>query len=136
MAQHHRCRSSGMPICPYTDVGVTLTSSARQDPILFTGTIASNIAYGNPDATMEQIEAAARQANCEFVWGMPQGFLTESTSNIPLPPLESRLTLFPFSWSRKPQRRPAPAPCYRACPSEEARHSRTGRGDELTGRDV
>ncbi|TFK84857.1 P-loop containing nucleoside triphosphate hydrolase protein [Polyporus arcularius HHB13444] len=48
-----------------------------QDPILFTGTIASNIAYGNPDATMEQIEAAARQANCEFVWGMPQGFLTE-----------------------------------------------------------
>ncbi|RPD58151.1 P-loop containing nucleoside triphosphate hydrolase protein [Lentinus tigrinus ALCF2SS1-7] len=48
-----------------------------QDPILFTGTIASNIAYGNPDATMEQIEAAAREANCEFVWGMPQGFHTE-----------------------------------------------------------
>ena len=49
-----------------------------QDPILFTGTIASNIAYGNPDATREQIEAAAREANCEFVWGMPQGFDTES----------------------------------------------------------
>ncbi|TBU40304.1 P-loop containing nucleoside triphosphate hydrolase protein [Dichomitus squalens] len=48
-----------------------------QDPILFTGTIASNIAYGNPDATREQIEAAAREANCEFVWGMPQGFDTE-----------------------------------------------------------
>ncbi|KAF8648489.1 hypothetical protein AX16_006199 [Volvariella volvacea WC 439] len=47
-----------------------------QDPILFTGTIASNIAFGNPDATREQIENAARQANCEFVWGMPQGFDT------------------------------------------------------------
>ncbi|TFK74690.1 hypothetical protein BDN72DRAFT_833221 [Pluteus cervinus] len=48
-----------------------------QDPVLFTGTIASNIAYGNPDATREQIEHAARQANCEFVWGMPKGFDTE-----------------------------------------------------------
>ena len=49
-----------------------------QDPVLFTGTIASNIAYGNSDATREQIEAAAREANCEFVWGMPKGFDTES----------------------------------------------------------
>ncbi|KAG7449702.1 P-loop containing nucleoside triphosphate hydrolase protein [Guyanagaster necrorhizus] len=48
-----------------------------QDPILFTGTIASNIAYGNPAATREQIEHAAREANCEFVWGMPKGFDTE-----------------------------------------------------------
>lgn len=48
-----------------------------QDPVLFTGTIASNIAYGNPEATREQIENAAREANCEFVWGMPQGFDTE-----------------------------------------------------------
>ncbi|KAG6332581.1 hypothetical protein ID866_6503, partial [Astraeus odoratus] len=47
------------------------------DPVLFTGTIASNIAFGNPHATREQIEAAAREANCEFVWGMPKGFDTE-----------------------------------------------------------
>ncbi|KAF8150437.1 P-loop containing nucleoside triphosphate hydrolase protein [Mycena galopus ATCC 62051] len=47
-----------------------------QDPVLFTGTIASNIAYGNAEATREQIEQAARDANCEFVWGMPQGFDT------------------------------------------------------------
>ncbi|KAJ7655385.1 P-loop containing nucleoside triphosphate hydrolase protein [Mycena rosella] len=47
-----------------------------QDPVLFTGTIASNIAYGNEGATREQIEQAAREANCEFVWGMPQGFDT------------------------------------------------------------
>ncbi|TFK21989.1 ATP-binding cassette transporter [Coprinopsis marcescibilis] len=48
-----------------------------QDPVLFTGTIASNIAYGNPDVTREEVEAAAREANCEFVWGMPDGFDTE-----------------------------------------------------------
>ncbi|KAI6104888.1 P-loop containing nucleoside triphosphate hydrolase protein [Pisolithus croceorrhizus] len=48
-----------------------------QDPVLFTGTIASNIAFGNPNATREEIEAAAREANCEFVWGMPKGFDTE-----------------------------------------------------------
>lgn len=49
-----------------------------QDPVLFTGTIASNIAYGNSNATREEIETAAREANCEFIWGMPNGFDTES----------------------------------------------------------
>jgi subfamily B ATP-binding cassette protein MsbA len=34
-----------------------------QDPILFNETIAENIAYGNPDATQEEIEAAAKKAN-------------------------------------------------------------------------
>ncbi|KAH6914032.1 ATP-binding cassette transporter [Coprinopsis sp. MPI-PUGE-AT-0042] len=48
-----------------------------QDPVLFTGTIASNIAYGNSNATREEIETAAREANCEFIWGMPNGFDTE-----------------------------------------------------------
>ncbi|KAI9452277.1 P-loop containing nucleoside triphosphate hydrolase protein [Lactarius psammicola] len=48
-----------------------------QDPVLFTGTIATNIAYGNESATREQIEAAAREANCEFVWGLPDGFDTQ-----------------------------------------------------------
>jgi putative ABC transport system ATP-binding protein len=47
-----------------------------QDPVMFTGTIASNIAYGSP-ATREEIEEAARKANCEFIWGMPKGFDTE-----------------------------------------------------------
>ncbi|KZS87812.1 hypothetical protein SISNIDRAFT_460584 [Sistotremastrum niveocremeum HHB9708] len=48
-----------------------------QDPVLFTGTIASNIAYGVPDATQAEIEYAARQANCDFVWDMPMGFETK-----------------------------------------------------------
>ncbi|TFK44954.1 P-loop containing nucleoside triphosphate hydrolase protein [Crucibulum laeve] len=48
-----------------------------QDPVLFTGTIASNIAFGRPGATRGEIESAAREANCEFIWGMPKGFDTE-----------------------------------------------------------
>jgi len=45
---------------------------------MFSGTIASNIAYGNRTASREEIEAAALEANCDFVWGMPQGFDTPS----------------------------------------------------------
>jgi len=45
--------------------------------VLFRGTIASNIAFGNPDATREQIENAALEANCEFIWDLPNGFDTE-----------------------------------------------------------
>ena len=38
---------------------------------------AENIAYGRPDATMEQIREAARQANAlEFIERLPQGFDT------------------------------------------------------------
>lgn len=47
-----------------------------QDPVLFTGTIAENIAYGVQDASRADIEHAARQANCEFIWEMPLGFDT------------------------------------------------------------
>jgi ABC-type multidrug transport system fused ATPase/permease subunit len=49
-----------------------------QDPVLFSGTIAENIAFGH-NATREEIEDAAREANCEFIWGLPQGFDTTST---------------------------------------------------------
>lgn len=38
-----------------------------QEPVLFTGTIAENIAYGKPLATRSEIVAAARRANCQFI---------------------------------------------------------------------
>lgn len=38
-----------------------------QEPVLFSGTVAENIAYGKPLATKREIEDAARQANCMFV---------------------------------------------------------------------
>jgi ATP-binding cassette subfamily B (MDR/TAP) protein 1 len=48
-----------------------------QEPTLFDGTIAQNIAYGRPDASREEIEDAARKANAHtFVAAFPDGFET------------------------------------------------------------
>ena len=50
----------------------------QQDVFLFAGTIRDNIAYGNPEATDEQILDAAKKANLhEFVSGLPDGYDTE-----------------------------------------------------------
>ena len=46
-----------------------------QEPFLFFGTIAENIAYGKADATREEIVAAARAAHAhEFILRLPQGY--------------------------------------------------------------
>ncbi len=46
-----------------------------QEPFLFFGTIAENIAYGKPDATREEIIAAARAAHAhEFILRLPHGY--------------------------------------------------------------
>jgi ABC-type multidrug transport system fused ATPase/permease subunit len=48
-----------------------------QEPVLFVGTIAENIAYGKPDATQEEIEEAARAANAhKFITSFPKGYAT------------------------------------------------------------
>lgn len=38
-----------------------------QEPVLFSGTVAENIAYGKPEATRAEIVQAARKANCNFI---------------------------------------------------------------------
>jgi len=49
-----------------------------QSPVLFNDTVAGNIAVGSPDATMNTIEAAARQSYAhEFIDAMPDGYETE-----------------------------------------------------------
>lgn len=49
-----------------------------QTPFLFTGTIRSNIRYGNLDATDEQIEAAAKAVNVhDIIMGFENGYDTE-----------------------------------------------------------
>ena len=54
-------------------IGVVL-----QEPYLFSGTIAENISYANPDASMEDIITAAKAANAhEFVIKFPDGYDTE-----------------------------------------------------------
>jgi putative ABC transport system ATP-binding protein len=47
-----------------------------QEPVLFSGTIAENIAYGRPNATRQEIMRAARQANCQFISDFPDGLDT------------------------------------------------------------
>lgn len=49
----------------------------QQDVYLFDGTIRDNISYGRPDASDEDIAAAAQQANIlEFIESLPEGFDT------------------------------------------------------------
>ena len=57
-----------------------------QDTWLFEGTIAENIAYGKPDASREEIVAAAKAARADFfIRTLPQGYdtvLTNDAENI------------------------------------------------------
>jgi ATP-binding cassette subfamily B protein len=53
-------------------IGVVL-----QDPLLFNDTIRNNIAYGKPDASEEEIVAAAKAANAHaFIAALPDGYAT------------------------------------------------------------
>lgn len=48
-----------------------------QEPVLFSATIAENIAYGKPGAGRLEILEAARKANCDFVNSLPKGLETQ-----------------------------------------------------------
>ena len=53
-------------------IGVVL-----QDTVLFSGTVAENIAFGRPDISHAEIEAAAQVANVhDFILSLPQGYAT------------------------------------------------------------
>ena len=48
-----------------------------QENYLFSGTVADNIRFGRPDATDEQVEAAARALGAhEFISALPEGYAT------------------------------------------------------------
>ena len=71
-------RIDGQPLS-----GITMASLHEsialvgQDVFLFDGTIAENIRMGRPDATMDEIESAAKAAAAhEFIMSMPQGYDT------------------------------------------------------------
>ena len=67
------------------DIRKISTSSLRkcqayvtQDTYLFHDSIASNIAISNPDATLEEIEKAARKASLhDFIASLPEGYETK-----------------------------------------------------------
>jgi ATP-binding cassette subfamily B protein len=49
-----------------------------QEPVLFSTSIAENIAYGRPAASLDEIVAAARAANAhDFIVKLPQGYETQ-----------------------------------------------------------
>jgi len=55
-----------------SQIGIVL-----QETLLFSGTVRDNIAYGRPEATQGEIEAAARAAQAEeFIRALPQGYAT------------------------------------------------------------
>lgn len=60
-----------LPVAEYRrHIGLVL-----QEPFLFFGTIAENIAYGKPDADLEEVVAAARAAHAhEFILRLPHGY--------------------------------------------------------------
>lgn len=49
-----------------------------QSPVIFTGTVRENILYGRPDATLDEVQAAARAAHAhDFIEALPQGYDTD-----------------------------------------------------------
>ena len=56
----------------------TQIGTVAQEPILFSTAVAANIRYGRPEATDEEVEAAARAANAhDFILELPEGYETE-----------------------------------------------------------
>lgn len=52
-----------------------LVGSVQQETILFNDTIEENIRYGSPNATHEQVVAAAKMANAhDFIMAQPEGY--------------------------------------------------------------
>ena len=53
----------------------SLVGSVMQETLLFNDTIEANIKYGSPDATREQVVAAAKLANAhDFIMSQPEGY--------------------------------------------------------------
>jgi len=77
--------SSGAVLVDGMDVREASISSVRSavavvsdDPFLFSASVAENIAYARPEATSEEIEAAARRAQAhEFIERLPKGYDTQ-----------------------------------------------------------
>jgi ABC-type multidrug transport system fused ATPase/permease subunit len=83
IARFYEVTDGGVTVDGHDVRDVTQASLRRQfglvpqDPFLFAGSIADNIRYGNPDASQEAVEAAARLANAhDFIARLPGGYET------------------------------------------------------------
>ena len=72
-------RVSGHPIKSITrDSLRSMYGMVLQETWLKSGTVFENIAYSKPDATMQEVENAARAAHCHgFIKRLPKGYMTE-----------------------------------------------------------
>ena len=66
---------------PVNDIPLNVLRShigvVAQDTLLFNDSVAANIAFGKPDATREQVELAAREAQAhDFIMALPDGYDT------------------------------------------------------------
>lgn len=75
-ASQGRVLIDGVNVCDLSEESLrSQIGMAMQQTVLFSGTIAENIAYGQPDATLEEIEAAARAAQAhDFIMARPDGY--------------------------------------------------------------
>jgi ATP-binding cassette subfamily B protein len=76
--QEGRILIDGQDIATVTQVSLrSQLALVPQEPILFHRSLAENIAYGRPDASPREIEAAASLANAhEFISRQPKGYAT------------------------------------------------------------
>ena len=76
--QSDSVRLSGRDVREYSyDSLIRNFSFVFQRTYLFSDTIANNIRFGKPDASMEEVKAAAKKARCyDFIAALPEGFDT------------------------------------------------------------
>lgn len=105
-----------------------------QEPVLFSGTIAENIAYGRPAATRSEISTAAKQANCQFISDFVSHCTLKSwilfTDAIPLAGGTRDVR-----WSTRNAaiRWPEAAHCHCSSAAQESRYPDFGRSDQCLG---
>ena len=75
---HGEIKVEGYPVTAYRVSDLrNIMGIVNQEPILFNDTIFNNIAFGCPDATLQQVEEAAKIANAyEFIMDTEEGFGT------------------------------------------------------------
>jgi ATP-binding cassette subfamily B protein len=69
----------GVPLTELTEQQLrTVVAMVTQESFVFSGTVADNISFGRPDATRDDVEAAARAIGADrFVEGLPDGYDTD-----------------------------------------------------------
>ena len=62
---------------PFLPVSYTHLDVYKRQVYLFSDTIGNNIRFGRPDASMEEVKAAAKKARCyDFIMALPDAFDT------------------------------------------------------------